>query len=178
MKLNPEKDAVGRLAEEILVAARTAPKAKGKDDIKTAILDEEGKKKVIAELKKLASKRHSFERDAGNLEQADACVLIGVKYEYMEPLGLNCGACGFDCESIKEAQKTDVEYAGPICAVKLMDLGIAVGSAVRRAQELCLDNRIMYTIGSAARKAELMDAQVVLGIPLSIKGKNIFFDRK
>lgn len=176
MKLNPERNAVERLAEEILVAARTAPKAKGVDDIVTAILDAQGKKKVIAEMRKLAGKREAFGRDAKNLEQADGCVLIGVKYR--EPLGFNCGACGFDCTTIKKAKKTDEEYSGPICAFKLMDLGIAVGSAVSRAKDLCIDNRVMYTIGSAARKAGIMDAQVVLGIPLSVKGKNIFFDRK
>jgi uncharacterized ferredoxin-like protein len=36
----------------------------------------------------------------------------------------------------------------------------------------------MYSIGQAAMKLELMKADDIQGIPLSIKGKNIFFDRK
>jgi uncharacterized ferredoxin-like protein len=36
----------------------------------------------------------------------------------------------------------------------------------------------MYTIGAAARRSGLLDADVVFGIPMSITGKNIFFDRK
>jgi uncharacterized ferredoxin-like protein len=36
----------------------------------------------------------------------------------------------------------------------------------------------MHRVGEAAMKMELLGADEVLGIPLSIKGKNIFFDRK
>ena len=55
---------------------------------------------------------------------------------------------------------------------------IALGSAVKVASELNVDNRIMYSIGRAAMKMELLKADEIQGIPLSIKGKNIFFDRK
>ena len=58
-----------------------------------------------------------------------------------------------------------------------MDLGIAVGSAVKTASMLNVDNRIMYRIGVVARKMKLIEGDVVLGIPLSATGKNIFFDR-
>jgi len=40
-----------------------------------------------------------------------------------------------------------------------------------------VDNRIMYRIGVVARKMKLIEGDVVLGIPLSATGKNIFFDR-
>ena len=58
-----------------------------------------------------------------------------------------------------------------------MDLGIALGSAVKTAADLNIDNRMMYTIGSAAKALGLLDADVIIGIPLSVSGKNIFFDR-
>ena len=61
---------------------------------------------------------------------------------------------------------------------KLIDLGIALGSAVKVASELNVDNRIMYSIGRAAMKMGLLKADEIQGIPLSVKGKNIFFDRK
>ncbi|MFY9415198.1 MAG: ferredoxin domain-containing protein, partial [Tepidanaerobacteraceae bacterium] len=60
---------------------------------------------------------------------------------------------------------------------RLVDLGIAVGSAVKTASMLNVDNRIMYRIGVVARKMKLIEGDVVLGIPLSATGKNIFFDR-
>jgi len=43
---------------------------------------------------------------------------------------------------------------------------------------LNVDNRIMYRIGSAAMKLKLLpEASVIMGIPLSALGKNIYFDR-
>jgi uncharacterized ferredoxin-like protein len=32
-------------------------------------------------------------------------------------------------------------------------------------------------VGAAAKDLQLLDADVIIGIPLSIMGKNIFFDR-
>ena len=58
-----------------------------------------------------------------------------------------------------------------------IDLGIALGSAVKLAAELSIDNRIMCTIGAAAKRLNLLDSDVVMGIPLSATGKNPFFDR-
>ena len=40
------------------------------------------------------------------------------------------------------------------------------------------DNRVMYSIGLAAQRLKIIDADYVLGIPLSAKAKNIYFDRK
>jgi len=54
---------------------------------------------------------------------------------------------------------------------------IALGSAAKTAGLLNIDNRIMYTIGAAARKLKLLDADVVIGFPLSVTGKSPYFDR-
>jgi uncharacterized ferredoxin-like protein len=59
-----------------------------------------------------------------------------------------------------------------------LDLGIALGSAVKIASLLNVDNRIMYRIGAAAMKLKMLkDATVIIGIPISASGKNIYFDR-
>jgi len=60
---------------------------------------------------------------------------------------------------------------------KLIDLGIALGSAVKVASDLNIDNRIFYSAGQAAIQTGLMKADEVQGIPIAIKVKNIFFDR-
>ena len=52
-----------------------------------------------------------------------------------------------------------------------------VMQALKTADILNVDNRIMYRIGVAARKLKLIDADFVMGIPLSVSGKNIYFDR-
>ena len=61
---------------------------------------------------------------------------------------------------------------------RLLDLGIALGSAVKTASLLNVDNRIMYRVGALARKMGYTQDDVVMGIPLSAQGKNIYFDRK
>lgn len=40
-----------------------------------------------------------------------------------------------------------------------------------------MDNRIIQRIGVVAREMGLIDANFVMGIPLSATGKNIYFDR-
>ena len=56
--------------------------------------------------------------DAGNVEEAEAVVLVGVKISIM---GLNCGFCGFPtCEE-------KLKFADVPCAFNIGDLGIAVG---------------------------------------------------
>jgi uncharacterized ferredoxin-like protein len=70
--------------------------------------------------------------------------------------------------------------AGGVCAFNSGDLGIAIGSAVSRAADLRIDNRVLYSAGKAAVELELLGEDIVLayGLPLSITGKNPFFDRK
>jgi uncharacterized ferredoxin-like protein len=118
----------------------------------------------------------NFDRDGRNVLKTDAVVLIGL--EEPEDIGLDCGACGFeDCTSFQGADRVDGEFKGPTCAYRLLDMGIALGSAVKTASMFNVDNRIMYRIGVTARDMGLVDWDFVMGIPLSVSGKNIYFDR-
>ena len=49
--------------------------------------------------------------------------------------------------------------------------------AVKMAAELNIDNRLMYTIGAGAMEMKVLDADMIIGLPLSVAAKNIFFDR-
>jgi uncharacterized ferredoxin-like protein len=62
-------------------------------------------------------------------------------------------------------------------SLKRLGERIALGSAVKVAGMMNVDNRIMYRAGFMARQLELIDADFVMGIPLSVTGKSIFFDR-
>jgi uncharacterized ferredoxin-like protein len=178
MKTNPETENLEQILRQLLISARTAPKAKGEDSITTVILEPEDVEKVAKEMEGIARRGEKFKfflRDAENLRNSDGCVLIGVKTD--RGLGLNCGACGVECSEITRKMKKE-DYNGPNCAFKLIDLGIAVGSFVKNLSALGIDNRIMYSVGLAAKRAGLTDADVVLAVPVSVKGKNIFFDRR
>ncbi|HDI42206.1 MAG TPA: hypothetical protein ENF62_00295 [Candidatus Bathyarchaeota archaeon] len=174
-----ELDAVLYAARLMAVSARTAPKGRGMDTITTLILTGEDKDRVADEMLKIwETKRfYPFQRDAENIRKAQVLLLIGVKSR--EPKGLNCGACGFNCDRLHEMEKRlEYDFPGPNCVMYVLDLGIALGSAVKTASMLNVDNRIMYTVGAAAKRLNLMDADIIIGVPLSVSGKNIFFDRR
>ncbi len=116
-------------------------------------------------------------RGANNIEQSDACLLIASQKE--EAVGLNCGGRGFDtCDKMLEKQKTssfDNPFQGPNCIIKMTDLGIALGSAVKTASLLNVDNRVMYTAGvSALSLGWLEGCGIAYGIPLKASGKTSF----
>jgi len=70
-----EVGAVLEVARRMCVAARTAPKAKGTDNIVTAILtDGEEKDRLIAEMEAFGERTGAplFPRDAQNLREAHA----------------------------------------------------------------------------------------------------------
>jgi uncharacterized ferredoxin-like protein len=160
------------------LAARTAPKTKGEDYINIKVISGVQIEKLVGAMIEYGkqSGRANFDRDAAGVKRCPVVMVIGLKEA--KPGGLNCGACGYDsCAGLEEAARAKGDFKGPICAFRLLDMGIALGSAVKTAQILNVDNRIMYRIGVAARKAGIIDWDYAMGIPLSATGKNIFFDR-
>jgi uncharacterized ferredoxin-like protein len=175
-----EKEGIMQVSKLMLVSARTAPKSGGVDDILTALIFGAEKKSLATEMEKIAEERKisRFKRDARNVRDSEAVVLIGVRGT--KKFKINCGACGYaNCDDFEKAEKkAGQDFTGPTCVFKALDLGIALGSAVKTADILNVDNRIMYRIGSAARRLNMMpEASVIMGIPVSAKGKNIYFDR-
>jgi uncharacterized ferredoxin-like protein len=181
-KLKAEKEAVQIIAKIMTASIRTAPKGRGWDKVSFKVLSDEEIEKVAQTMEKKAEKKGNlggiFKRDASNIRNAHSVILVGVKGIF--PKEINCGACGFkDCNEFSKAKKTKGEdFVGPLCIFNVLDLGIALGSAGKLASEFGVDSRIMYTVGSAAKEIEMIDADIIMGIPLSATGKNIFFDRK
>ncbi|MBN1117702.1 MAG: ferredoxin [Bacteroidales bacterium] len=169
------KNTVRNIANEIMIAARTAPKAKGVDNLEILIADENEVRVIADRMIEIAERPNTspaFKRDAENILEADALILIGTK---VDTIGLAyCGLCGYSGCSEKS------KYPDKPCVFNTIDLGIAIGSAVSKAMDSRLDNRIMYTVGMAAKELKLLggEVRIVFGIPLSSGPKNIFFDRK
>jgi len=170
-----EENAIMYTASRMCAAARTAPKARGIDNIITLVLTGPEKDTLADKMDEISNREFEgtsniFPRDSKNLKAAQAVVLIGVKRSYA---GLKfCSYCGFEnCNKCKKA--------GGRCAYNMIDLGIALGSAISITADDRVDNRIMYSIGKTAAEMNYTDDSVVwFGIPISISGKNIFFDRK
>jgi len=166
------------------VAARTAPKTRGADAVETLTVygDDLEALAQAMETHGAGSKMSDiFKRDADNVRNSLAVLLVGVKDLRPKKVekALDCGSCGYgDCASflkIKPSEGND--FPGPICTFQAVDLGIALSSAAAVAARRHVDNRMMYTIGGPARKLNWMASQIIIGIPLSCSGKNIYFDR-
>ena len=170
-----EEKAIIKTACRMCAAARTAPKTRGIDNIVTLVLSGVEKDALADKMDEIAEREFKgetthFPRDAKNLRSAQAVVLVGVKRVYA---GLKfCSFCGFeDCDKCKES--------GGRCAYNMIDLGIALGSAVSVAADGRADNRIMYSAGKAAVEMNYADNSVIWhAVPINLSGKNIFFDRK
>jgi uncharacterized ferredoxin-like protein len=174
MKSSPEleQDAARQVAALMAAAARTAPKTRGVDNIRVvAVTDEADRQTLVGKMREIAARenRPGLARDAGNIERSPAVVIIGVA---SNPVGLNCGFCGKpSCDALEEA--------GGVCSFNSIDLGIATASAAEVAGRFHLDNRVMYSLGRASLDLGWLGPKVTqaLGIPLSVTGKNPFFDR-
>lgn len=158
-----------RVAEAMLTAARTAPKAKGLDNLECCLLTGGDIAALSREMLVLFEEtgRPVFQRDAGNILSAGAVVVVAAK---TLPMGLNCRHCGFD--SCADKPK-DVP-----CVFNSVDIGIALGSACAAAADCRVDTRVMYSAGMAAQRMMLLgDCKEYFCIPVSISSKNPFFDR-
>ena len=180
-----EKKAAEMAAALMAASARTAPKARGIDDIESLILDGNDLEELAAAMDHKAEEKPSylssaFIRDANNVRKSSCVLLIGVRgnpKKIEQPL--DCGACGYEgCERLTKVRKQTKDFSGPVCIFQAMDLGIALGSAVKLASELNVDNRMMYTIGATAKELRLLDSDLIIGIPISVTGKSPYFDRQ
>ena len=163
-------ESVLQAVRQMMIAARTAPKGKGIDIIELAMVTDEDIKRLSEEMIKVSEETGMkfFLRDADNILQAEAVLLLGTRQQVQ---GLNCGHCGFPtCEG--------KPFAVP-CAINSVDLGIAIGSACATAADWRLDTRVMFSSGLAAQRLGILDGcKCVMAIPVSAASKNPFFDRK
>ena len=161
---------VMRIAQQMMTAARTAPKGKGVDVIEIALVEGDDIRRLSEEMIAIHEENgfKFFLRDADNIQNAECILLIGTR-EHAH--GLNCGHCGFsNCAE---------RPTGVPCAIVSVDVGIAIGSACATAADHRVDTRVMFSAGLAAQRLEfLKGCRQVFAIPVSASSKNPFFDRK
>jgi uncharacterized ferredoxin-like protein len=179
-----ESEGIRAGAAMMALAMRTAPKTRGIDALSTAVVLGPDLELLASAMEKKAEGKSTdlpgFRRDANNVRNAAAVLLVGVKRDPKRiELPLNCGACGYGscAQLVASGAREGEDFTGPTCIFQAVDLGIALGSAAKLAAEMGIDNRIMYTAGAAARDLGLLDSDMIIGIPLSATGKNPFFDR-
>lgn len=161
------------IGKRMLIAARTAPKSKGLDNLE-ALLVYGDDLQTLADFMEAGVSRHGlkfFLRDAANIRVAQAVVILGAR---LTTMNLNCGYCGYStCQAKIEA---GILYP---CAFPITDLGIAIGSACATAADLRVDSRVMFSAGVSALELGWFnsDVKVAYAIPISVSSKSPFFDR-
>ncbi len=172
-------EGIDTVAQLMAMAAITAPKTRGENFVQVKLLQGAEVQQLGQAMIAFGQKSHkgNFDRDGMNVLNSEAVILIGIKDA--EPATLDCAACGYaTCSELSAQTPLEGEFRGPTCAYRLLDMGIALGSAVKMAGLLNIDNRIMYRAGVVARQIKLVDWDFVMGIPLSVTGKSIYFDRR
>ncbi len=169
------KEYVLTVAKSMAVAARTAPKARGIDNLVIGICNKEEIKRISEQLVKDYNETNGKEsfllRDSQNILECDCMLLVATKTVV---LGLDCGYCGFKtCED-----KIKTNKLVP-CFFNSEDMGLAIGSAVSVAADKRVDSRVMFSAGSAAMRLGMVEGcNQCLAVSLCAKSKNPFFDRK
>jgi len=187
-------DTVVGVAKLMAAAAITAPKSGGQmflaghpNFMETVIVaDREERAELAAWLRARGAERHEtiWFRDADVAEAVDAVLFVGLLPGWYPP-NYDCGACGYaTCAEFLHATKPlrddsgDLEFAGPVCNLRDVDLGIAVGSAAKTAALHSIDCRCQTRVAVAARKLGVITADHAVALSLSMTHKAVGFDRR
>lgn len=186
------REAVRQAARAMAAAAITAPKSGGQLFLKGAALfvetvyveDRATLQRLAAWMRVRGRERQEaiWFRDAQLAEVLDGVLFVGL-HEWYPPV-YDCGACGYaTCAEFLGATKAlrqasqELEFAGPQCNLRDIDLGIVVGSAARTASVFNVDCRCLTRIAVAARKLGIIRAEVAVALSLSVTHKSPGFDR-
>src|SRR5512137_1479251 len=170
-----KKDNVLLAAKLMSNAALTAPFTGVISGIEAEIAYGQKELEYIArEMERLANHevperlKKPFLYEAVMVRESDAIVFIGNFAAHAAPMDAACGLCGGeqDCSFVYNKVKqingiidtTDRQRTtaikGPLCMVKVHDLGYAVGSAMWVATNLFVDAKACYSVGLAGRNLD------------------------
>ena len=192
--IDQRRATVRDVAAQMAAAAITAPKSGGQlllagkpKFMETILVDDPDERRAIAtwlRSRGVERREQIWFRDADVAEAVDAIVFIGLLPEWYPP-NYDCGACGYaTCAEFLHATKPlrdnseQLEFAGPVCNLRDIDLGIAIGSAAKTAAIHSIDCRCQTRAAVAARKLGYIRADHAVALSLSITHKAIGFDRR
>jgi uncharacterized ferredoxin-like protein len=170
--MNRRENTLGA-ARLMVNAALTAPMGGGVPQVEAEIVYGQEEQEALArEMEKLAYEKGKkfleriFLTESVMARQADVIVFLGNYRASDDPFDVNCGgcsgqpSCGFLYERKKLTahlidltdRRTDRFINGPLCTVRVTDLGFAMGSALQMANRLMVDARPFFTMGLAGQR--------------------------
>jgi uncharacterized ferredoxin-like protein len=183
---------VRQVAQLMAAAAITAPKSGGQlflagkpNFMETVIAaDPATRRQLTAWMRARGKERRKriWFRDADTADAVDAILFVGLLPGWYPP-NYDCGACWYaTCAEFLHYTKTlrsgsaELEFTGPVCNLRDVDLGIAVGSAAKTAALHSIDCRCQTRVVTAARKLGLIQADHGVALSLSMTHKAVGFD--
>jgi uncharacterized ferredoxin-like protein len=177
-------------------AAMTAPNAGGVSQVETHIVHGYKEQMELArKMEEMASWNPVMDRlfkyEAVMVRESDCVLLFGDFRAAETPMDASCGGCGGrgDCSFVYERRTTalgqidmtqprrDVFVDGPLCTVRVGDLGFAMGAAVFMGHRLLVDTRPFATVGMAAKQLGYCpDSPIVVGVLVAALAKNPYVD--
>ncbi|HMC08339.1 MAG TPA: DUF2148 domain-containing protein [Actinomycetota bacterium] len=187
-------DTVRQVAKLMAAAAITAPKSGGQlflagkhTFMETVIVDDaDTRARLAAWLRARGAERREkiWFRDAEVAEAVDAILFVGLAPNWYPP-NYDCGACGYaTCAEFLHATNRlredagELEFTGPVCNLRDIDLGIAVGSAAKTTAIHSIDCRCQTRAATAARKLGVITSHHAVALSLSMTHKALGFDRR
>lgn len=187
-------ETVLQVAKLMAGAAITAPKSGGQlflagrhnfmETVVVADADTRGQMAAWLRARGVERRESIWFRDADVAEAVDAVLFIGLRPDWYPP-NYDCGACGYaTCAEFLHVTKpvrddsAELEFAGPVCNLRDIDLGIAVGSAAKTAALHSIDCRCQTRVAVAARKLGVITADHAVALSLSMTHKAVGFDRR
>lgn len=193
----------GVLAARLMAnAALTAPKGGGVDSCECEVVwGEDDLERIAKEVEQLAYRstvrlwRNRMFTEAVMVRESDAVLFVGTYRAGETPLDAGCGFCGgapncayfyrghttkyglCDLLDIDPEQVAQKLIRGPLCSLRVVDHGFAVGAAMKMSTLLLVDARPFFSVGIAGmRLGYCRRSQMVAGVCVSSKQKNPYVD--
>jgi len=179
-------------------AALTAPCAGGVQQVEAHIVwGYKEQEKIARKMEELAwsvENGHTgrlFKYEAVMTRESDAVLFLGDYRAQTTPMDADCGSCGgvancsffYDRRPHIDGQVDTTKrtfttlVGGPLCTLRVQDLGFSVGSALFMANKLLVDARPFMTVGIAGQHLGYCpNSGIVVGILAASLAKNPYVD--
>lgn len=162
------EDSIEMISNLMSISAKTAPKSMGESFLEIISLDKAEKEILTEEMFQMSDELNddSYGYEGEIIRDAAKVIIIGLKKH--PTLDLDCRACGFkDCDDFAEHRVEGI-FEGPNCVFHLIDIGMAVGSAINTANRHDVRSKISLKGGLAAKNVGISSSNVCIALMIDL----------